>query len=196
MPSISRSGVAVGTSNAVPADEDRNDPAAAAIDSVAAQPAAGSPPAPLKDADAPMERDVKPDRAEEENYALNAQEKKRSDDARAIREMPKTGPSRATGPRNVQNQQNVQDSNLGMRQAEALAKSRPAVSPNLRTAGGKKFEQRGGVWYDTAYRGQGTKTIRRGTEDFIRLDGGLRSIADSLGGTVVLVWNNKAYRIH
>ncbi len=70
------------------------------------------------------------------------------------------------------------------------------ADPVIRTAGGKKFEQRQGVWYDTAYRGQSTKNIRRGTDDYRKLDGGLRSIADSLGGTVVVVWNGKPYRIH
>ncbi len=64
-----------------------------------------------------------------------------------------------------------------------------------RAVGGKKFQRRDGVWYDSAYRGQVTTNIRRGTEQYRKLDGGLRSIAESLDGTVVTVWNGKAYRI-
>jgi hypothetical protein len=64
-----------------------------------------------------------------------------------------------------------------------------------KNAGGKSFEFRDGVWYDTAYRRQPFTTVRRGTEAFLRLDAGLRSIAEAVGGTSVIVWNSKAYRI-
>lgn len=65
----------------------------------------------------------------------------------------------------------------------------------MKKAGGKKFELRDGVWYDTAYRGQATTNVRRGTEAFLRLDSKLRSIAESVGGTSVIMWSGKAYRI-
>ena len=64
-----------------------------------------------------------------------------------------------------------------------------------RAVGGKKFQRRDGVWYDSAYRGQGTTSIRRGAEQYRKLDSGLRSIVESLDGTVVTVWNGRAYRI-
>lgn len=64
-----------------------------------------------------------------------------------------------------------------------------------RSSGGKNFEKRNGIWYDSAYKGQSTTSVKRGTEKYIRLDSGLRSIADNLGGTVVIVWKDKAYRI-
>ena len=64
-----------------------------------------------------------------------------------------------------------------------------------RSSGGKNFESRNGVWYDSAYKGQSTTSVKRGSEKYIRLDSGLRSVADSLGGTVVIVWKDKAYRI-
>lgn len=69
------------------------------------------------------------------------------------------------------------------------------IPPPTKTAGGKTFELRDGVWYDRAYRGQPTTNIRRGTEAFLRLDGGLRSIADQVGGTSIILWSGKAYRI-
>jgi len=59
----------------------------------------------------------------------------------------------------------------------------------------KTFEFRQGAWYDTTYRGQGTINVRRNTEAYRKLDRGLRSLAENFIGTVVTIWNGKAYRI-
>ena len=67
--------------------------------------------------------------------------------------------------------------------------------PVTRIAGGKTFNNRERVWYDTAYTGQATTNVRRGSEEFKKLDSGLRDIANMIGGTVVVVWKTKAYRI-
>jgi hypothetical protein len=64
-----------------------------------------------------------------------------------------------------------------------------------RIAGGKTFNNRDGAWYDTAYRGQATTNVRRGSDEFKKLDSGLRSIANTLNGVVVALWKGKAYRI-
>ncbi|MEP6946811.1 MAG: zf-HC2 domain-containing protein [Acidobacteriota bacterium] len=61
--------------------------------------------------------------------------------------------------------------------------------------GGKTFDHREGVWYDTMYHGSATRNYRRGTDEYKKLDSGLRSIADSISGTVVLVWKERSYRI-
>ena len=60
---------------------------------------------------------------------------------------------------------------------------------------GKGFQRRNNVWYDNAYRGGATTNVRRGTDEYRKLDGGLRSIAESLNGVVVVVWSGKSYRI-
>jgi hypothetical protein len=64
-----------------------------------------------------------------------------------------------------------------------------------RSVGGKTFNNIGGIWFDSAYGKQKQKTVKRGTSEYLRLDAGLRSIADNLGGTVVILWGGKAYRI-
>ena len=64
-----------------------------------------------------------------------------------------------------------------------------------RSVGGKTFNNVGGIWFDSALGKQKQKTVDRSTSEYLRLDAGLRSIADSLGGTVVILWNGKAYRI-
>jgi hypothetical protein len=64
-----------------------------------------------------------------------------------------------------------------------------------RAVGGKTFSNRDGAWYDSAYHGQATLNYRRGTDEYKKLDSGLRSVADKVGGTVVVMWKGKAYRI-
>lgn len=105
------------------------------------------------------------------------------DRARSARDLPaaasKAGPSRS-GP--LQNQSNqVQNKNFEM--------------PVTRSVGGKTFNNRDGAWYDSSYRGQATLNYRRGTDEYKKLDSGLRAIADNVGGTVVVLWKGKAYRI-
>jgi hypothetical protein len=70
-----------------------------------------------------------------------------------------------------------------------------SLAGETRGAGGKTFRNVGGIWFDSAYTSQPQTTVRRGTGEYQRLDSGLRSIADSLGGTVVVLWKVKAYRI-
>lgn len=65
----------------------------------------------------------------------------------------------------------------------------------IRSVGGKSFDNRGGVWYDTAYNGQPMIRVTRGSDAYKDLDGSVKRAAESLGGTVVVVWKAKAYRI-
>jgi hypothetical protein len=70
-----------------------------------------------------------------------------------------------------------------------------SAASGRRVVNGKNFSRVGSVWYDDAYQGQQTKDVRRGTNEYKKLDSGLRSIADTLSGTVVVVWRDGAYRI-
>ena len=64
-----------------------------------------------------------------------------------------------------------------------------------RQIGGKFFVRKNNVWIDTAYKNQATINITRRADDYKKLDSGLRSIAENLGGTMIIVWKDKAYRI-
>ncbi len=67
---------------------------------------------------------------------------------------------------------------------------------SVKRVNGRTFELKQGVWYDTTYRGQGTVTVRRDTTDYQKLEYGLRRIADSfIGAVVVTIWNGQAFRI-
>jgi len=59
---------------------------------------------------------------------------------------------------------------------------------------GKNFQRRDNVWYDTAYQSQATINVRRRSDEYRKLDSGLRTIAESLSGVVVVMWESKAYR--
>jgi hypothetical protein len=87
------------------------------------------------------------------------------------------------------------DMPISGRNAPKPAASVDGFASSKRTVGGKTFELKQSAWYDSSYSGQKTKNVRRSSDDYRKLDGGLRSIADTLGGTVVIIWNGKAYRI-
>ncbi|MGI8788673.1 MAG: zf-HC2 domain-containing protein [Pyrinomonadaceae bacterium] len=74
---------------------------------------------------------------------------------------------------------------------DATEKSAEAAT----TVGGKTFKRANNVWVDSAYRGQPTTNISRGTKEYKKLDKDLRRIVENLGGTVIVVWKEKAYRI-
>ncbi|MEJ7861920.1 MAG: hypothetical protein WKF90_09830 [Pyrinomonadaceae bacterium] len=78
-----------------------------------------------------------------------------------------------------------------------LTKSRKnARETSETTAVGKKtFRRANDVWIDSTYKGQSTTSISRGTNEYKNLDFGLRSIVENLGGTVIVVWKEKVYRV-
>ncbi len=159
--------------------------------SVTAMPSAAAPPPPpvpatelrLEGATADRAKPAEdPERKQAELSDASLEErKKRSESARA-RDLPppsaKVGPAR--GPVQMQSNQ------VGNLAGEMTV---------TRSVGGRKFTNRDGAWYDTAYRGQATTNVKRGTDEFKKLDSGLRSIANQLDGVVVVVWKNKAIRI-
>lgn len=82
-----------------------------------------------------------------------------------------------------------------MERDQMMAKRSTSPATVTRSVGGKSFSKRDGVWYDSAYSGQATTNIRRNTDTYRSLDHGLRTVAESLDGVVVVVWTAKAYRI-
>ena len=164
----------------------------------AKQPVMAAPPQPIakeKDADEKRVLDDKKNLAKTEqnetarNDSLNKMDVQAQNNARDLSPGTNSAKMKAAGPRQVQAQTQNQVTIDGTDRAAGSTFS------NLRTAGGKKFEFRDGIWYDTAYTGQSKKNVKRGTEKFLRLDAGLRNIADQIGGTVVVVWNGQAYKI-
>ncbi|MEP7077122.1 MAG: hypothetical protein ABI878_15055, partial [Acidobacteriota bacterium] len=99
-----------------------------------------------------------------------------------------TGPNRE---RNNNDRNSVELSRAANKPAEDEGRSATAG----KRVAGKSFERKDGVWYDTAFHGQPTIDIHRGTPQFDLLDSGLKSIANNLSGVVVVVWKGRSYRI-
>ena len=109
---------------------------------------------------------------------------------------PASAPMKSTDPTgNESRDTRAAESDISRRRADDMPASGRAADPNKKQVSGKTFEFRQGAWYDTTYRGQGTITVRRHTSDYRKLDSGLRGIAESFFGTVVTIWNGRAYRI-
>jgi len=65
-----------------------------------------------------------------------------------------------------------------------------------KTVNGKTFNYGNSVWVDSQYRqGSPITNISRGTDEYRKLDGGLKRIAEQFSETVVVVWKAKTYRI-
>ena len=75
-------------------------------------------------------------------------------------------------------------------------KAGPPVEADIHSVGGRKFKRQGNEWVDVKLKSSmSIRTVSRESEDFEKLDPGLRSIAQQLGGPIVVVWKGKAYRI-
>lgn len=83
------------------------------------------------------------------------------------------------------------------RSAEAGEDIRRALRKpaETRTVNGKAFLKIGGIWTDAAYNSQNVTNVFRSSDEYKKLDGGLRSIAEKLSGEIIVVWQNKAYKI-
>ncbi|HWN10244.1 MAG TPA: zf-HC2 domain-containing protein [Pyrinomonadaceae bacterium] len=92
-----------------------------------------------------------------------------------------------------------EDVTLQDRAATQRAKKEAPEETDTLTISGRKFQRRGNAWIDTAFSSARSVTnVGRGTEHFRSLmadEPGLRAIVQQLGGEVLVVWKNRAYRI-
>ena len=68
----------------------------------------------------------------------------------------------------------------------------------IRVVAGRRFRKERAVWIDTAYSGGATTNLARGSEQYRALiadEPPIKSIADQLGGEIIVVWKGRAYRI-
>jgi hypothetical protein len=190
-------GPAAGTK---PADEFAITPSDSSADTTAAAP----PPPSAKQqpllAEPSVSRDREAAKEKDEKAAATSGYNAKNDSSISARQQTQLpAPSAQSGPmRANENQYNKQLENLDRRSAGADKKLKTRdeeSSTGTRAVGGKTFERKQGVWYDVTYQSRPTINVRRGSAEFSKLDAGLRSIANSLSGTAVIVWGAKAYRI-
>ena len=130
-------------------------------------------------------------------------------------------PSVASVNKSAQAADDRADSSGGAAASGAMVKEKPARRPassrgraatisvdgasetsnevETRNAGGRRFRREGGAWIDTAYNSsRATINVARGSEQYRALvadEPAIGQIANQLGGTVVIVWKGRAYRI-
>ena len=80
--------------------------------------------------------------------------------------------------------------------ATGAARSESEKAPEKRSAGGHKFRRQGNAWVDSKFKSSMSITnVARGSDAFRALDPAVRSMAEQLGGEVIVVSKGKAYRI-
>ncbi|HSS20227.1 MAG TPA: hypothetical protein VLL54_09140 [Pyrinomonadaceae bacterium] len=114
------------------------------------------------------------------------------------------GPSRAAQQNNavVQSAQNGRSGDsitTRSRGQSGLDKNKKTNEVDSRTVAGRRFVRDGDAWVDTAYDSSKTAIrVNRGSEQFRALvadEPAIRTIADQLSGVVIVVWQNRTYRI-
>ncbi len=89
----------------------------------------------------------------------------------------------------------VEERNAQESEDLALSSGATAAESTKRQIKGKTFNRKNGIWTDTAYKGQRTTNVKRNTRQYRNLDQGLQSIGNQLNGTVIVVWESKAFKI-
>ena len=92
---------------------------------------------------------------------------------------------------------NREESNeTGRKSATGAARTESEKAPETRSAGGHKFRRQGNAWVDSKLKSSMSITnVARGSDAFRALDPAVRSMAEQLGGEVIVVSKGKAYRI-
>lgn len=162
-----------------------NDSKLSGRDEAASQPAASATPAD----DIRTERDdgVSQPKEQKPETVASTNEKKNEDRLNAANPAPPPPAPVKSGP--YGGLVSKKDAEAGRAQSDATE------SGSRKRLAGKSFNRRDGVWYDSAYSTQPVTSVRRNTDEYRKLDSSVRSIGDSLSGTVVVVWKERAYRI-
>jgi hypothetical protein len=127
------------------------------------------------------------------NYIIDGAENKTQS---GVRSAPESRRSRG----NPGNADSVGGATAGPAAKDERSKKEDSEETLTRSVGGRQFRQRGGAWVDTAYSSsRATVNVHRGSEQYRALvadEPGIGNIADQLGGTVIIVWKSRAYRIY
>jgi len=118
--------------------------------------------------------------------------------AREENEVARQGPSKGGPSRN--NSQNVGAiSSVMSRSANNKDEKAAGSAAETRRVSGRSFHREGNVWVDADYaEGRATVKVSRGSEQYRALiadEPAIRSIAEQLGGEVIVIWKGVAYRI-
>jgi hypothetical protein len=104
--------------------------------------------------------------------------------------------SNAEAPRAASRGRDEESTETPRKPATGAARNESEKAPETRAAGGHKFRRQGNAWVDTKFKSSMSITnVSRGSDAFRALDPAARSMAEQLGGEVIVVSKGKAYRI-
>lgn len=104
--------------------------------------------------------------------------------------------SKAEAPRAASRGRDEDSTETARKPATGAARSESEKAPETRAAGGHKFRRQGNAWVDSKFKSSMSITnVARGSDAFRALDQAARSVAEQLGGEVIVVSKGKAYRI-
>jgi len=139
---------------------------------------------------------------EARNAQTEAESQKRSREdnySRGREENEVARPSSAKGGPSRNNSQNVGGLSSVISRSANKDEKGAGNAVEARRVSGRLFHQQGNAWVDADYvSGRATVNVSRGSEQFRALiadEPALRSIAEQLGGEVIVVWKGTAYRI-
>lgn len=139
---------------------------------------------------------------EARNAQTEAESQKRSRDdnySRGREENEVARPTSAKGGPSRNNSQNVGGLSSVMSRSANKDEKGAGNAVETRRVSGRLFHRQGNAWVDADYAsGRATVNVSRGSEQFRSLtadEPALRSIAEQLGGEVIVVWKGTAYRI-
>jgi hypothetical protein len=142
------------------------------------------------------ERDVAKDAVRVDDANRAAQPQSVAANRKAVDEKAKGGPSRNFDLSMNRSQTENRAEPPKTQSTGADSRTSTEESAEKRSAGGHKFRRQGKAWIDQKFKSSMTlKSVARGSDEFNTLDSGLRSIAQQLGGEVIVVWKGKAYLI-
>jgi len=104
--------------------------------------------------------------------------------------------SNAEAPRVANRARDEEGTETARKPATGAARNESEKAPETRSAGGHKFRRQGNAWVDSKFKSSMSITnVTRGSDAFRALDPAVRSMAEQLGGEVIVVSKGKAYRI-
>jgi len=143
----------------------------------------------------PNKNKLQPEAANTNTTADKAKENRKANDEKEEIKVLENSDAAKSAPNQTLTQLPVNGRSVPKESLSATANRKIQEKSETTSVGGKNFKRANGIWTDSAYKGQSITKISRGTNEYKKLDSNLRSIVENLGGTVIIVWKDKTYRI-
>jgi hypothetical protein len=130
------------------------------------------------------------------NQAMNQQSTNQQNQQNQNRLLDSNSDATRQGNLAVNRARDEESTETAKKPATSVARSDEKKVLETRSAGGHKFRRQGNAWVDSKFKSSMSITnVARGSDAFRALDSAVRSIAEQLGGEVIVVSKGKAYRI-